>query len=50
MSRLEIHQIAVLANNYVYFAHDAMTGATVVVDPAVVDPVLAALYQFGYGR
>ena len=48
MSRLEIHQIAVLSDNYVYLAHDPATGATAVVDPAVVDPVLTALDEFGW--
>ena len=43
MSKLEIHQIAVLNDNYVYLAHDAETGATAVVDPAVGGPVLDAL-------
>jgi hydroxyacylglutathione hydrolase len=43
MSKLEIHQIAVLNDNYVYLAHDAETGATAVVDPAVGGPVMDAL-------
>ena len=42
MSTLEIHQVPVLSDNYVYLAHDAETGATAIVDPAVVEPVLAA--------
>ena len=48
MSILEIHQIPVLSDNYVYLAHDAETGATAVIDPAVVDPVLAAAEEKGW--
>ncbi len=48
MSKLEIHQVAVLSDNYVYLAHDAETGATAVVDPAVVDPVMAAADAKGW--
>lgn len=48
MSVLEIHQIPVLDDNYVYLAHDAETGATGVVDPAVVDPALDAAAQKGW--
>ena len=48
MSVLEIHQVPVLTDNYVYLAHDAETGATGVVDPAVVDPVLAAADAKGW--
>ena len=48
MSRLEIHQVPVLSDNYVYLAHCSETGATGVVDPAVVDPVLAAADRLGW--
>ena len=48
MSKLEIHQIPVLDDNYVYLAHEPQTGATAVVDPAVVDPVLAAADEKGW--
>lgn len=48
MSSLEIHQVPVLNDNYVYLAHDAETGATAVVDPAVVEPVLAAAEAKGW--
>ncbi|MBT6095432.1 MAG: hydroxyacylglutathione hydrolase [Rhodospirillaceae bacterium] len=48
MSKLEIHQVAVLSDNYVYLAHDAETGATAVVDPAVVEPVMAAAAAKGW--
>ncbi len=45
---LEIHQIAVLSDNYVYLAHDPGTGATAVVDPATTDEVFAALEEKGW--
>ncbi|GAB4184349.1 MAG: hydroxyacylglutathione hydrolase [Thalassobaculales bacterium] len=40
---LDIVQIPVLKDNYVYLAHDRATAATAVVDPAVAEPVLAEL-------
>ena len=48
MPRLEVHQIPVLSDNYVYLAHDPATGATAVIDPAVVPPVLDALDAKGW--
>lgn len=48
MSILEIHQIPVLSDNYVYLAHDTETGATAVIDPAVAEPVLAAAADKGW--
>lgn len=48
MSKLEIHQIAVLNDNYVYLAHDSETGSTAVVDPAVSGPVLDVLKAKGW--
>ncbi len=45
---LEIHQIPVLSDNYVYLAHDAATGDTAVVDPATTDEVFAALEEKGW--
>ena len=48
MSKLEIHQIAVLNDNYVYLAHDTETGSTAVVDPAVSGPVLDVLSAKGW--
>lgn len=48
MSRLRIHQIPVLSDNYVYLAHCAETGATAVVDPAVAGPVLEAAEARGW--
>jgi hydroxyacylglutathione hydrolase len=38
---LQVVQVAVLQDNYVYLAHDVATGATAVIDPAVPEPVLA---------
>jgi hydroxyacylglutathione hydrolase len=38
---LEVVQIAVLSDNYVYLVHDAASGDTAVIDPAVAGPVLA---------
>lgn len=48
MSRLEIKQIPVLNDNYVYLAHCPETEMTAVVDPAVVDPVMDALKDTGW--
>lgn len=45
---LQVHQIPVLSDNYVYLAHCPETGATGVVDPAVVEPVLAAAEEKGW--
>ena len=42
MSRLEIVQVPVLQDNYVYLAHEPASGATAVIDPAVAPPVLEA--------
>ena len=44
---LEVVQIAVLTDNYVYLAHDA-SGATAVIDPAVAEPVLAEAHARGW--
>lgn len=48
MSKLEIYQIAVLNDNYVYLAHDTETGSTAVVDPAVGGLVLDSLVAKGW--
>lgn len=39
---LEVVRIPVLSDNYVWLVHDAASGETMVVDPAVADPVLEA--------
>lgn len=48
MSALEIVRIPVLSDNYVWLVHDAASKATMVVDPAVSDPVLAAADARGW--
>jgi hydroxyacylglutathione hydrolase len=45
---MEIFQIPVLSDNYVYLLHDPTTGQTGAVDPAVAEPVLAALADKGW--
>ena len=40
---LEINQISVLRDNYIYLINDTSTGATAVVDPALAMPVLEQL-------
>jgi hydroxyacylglutathione hydrolase len=45
---LEVVQVPVLSDNYVYLAHDAASGETAVIDPAVAEPVLAAAAQRGW--
>ncbi len=42
MAGLDIVAVPVLSDNYVWLMHDAVAGETVVVDPAVAEPVLAA--------
>tara|TARA_R110001592_G_scaffold199699_1_gene448330 strand:- start:408 stop:1178 length:771 start_codon:yes stop_codon:yes gene_type:complete len=48
MSRLDVHQIPVLNDNYVYLAYCPETGATAVVDPAVAGPVMDAAKAKGW--
>lgn len=48
MTALEIVRIPVLSDNYVWMMHDAASGETVVIDPAVADPVLAAAQARGW--
>jgi len=45
---LEIVRVPVLSDNYVWLAHDPASGETVVVDPAVAEPVLAAAAERGW--
>lgn len=45
---LEVVQVPVLADNYVYLAHDAASGETAVIDPAVAEPVLEAAAARGW--
>lgn len=48
MSQIDVHQIPVLSDNYVYLARDRASGQTAVVDPAVAKPVLAAAERLGW--
>jgi hydroxyacylglutathione hydrolase len=48
MSNIEILQLPVLEDNYVYLIHEPAAGVTAVVDPAVAAPVLAALAAKGW--
>jgi len=48
MADLEILQIPVLSDNYVYLIHDRTSGETAAVDPAEAAPVLAATENRGW--
>lgn len=45
---IEIVRIPVLSDNYVWLAHETQSGETLVVDPAVAEPVLAAADARGW--
>ncbi len=45
MSKLEVLQIPVLQDNYIYLLHDETSGHTACVDPAEAAPVLALLQE-----
>jgi len=45
---LEIVRIPVLSDNYVWLVHEPVSGETMVVDPAVADPVLAEAEKRGW--
>jgi hydroxyacylglutathione hydrolase len=45
---IEIARIPVLSDNYVWLVHEPESGETMVVDPAVADPVLAAAEARGW--
>lgn len=45
---LNIIQIPVLTDNYIYLLHDTISGETAAVDPAVAEPVLQVLKQRGW--
>lgn len=45
---LEIVRIPVLSDNYVWLAHEPVSGETVVIDPAVAEPVLAEAAARGW--
>jgi len=48
VNMLEIVRIPVLSDNYVWLVHEAQSGETLVVDPAVAAPVLAAAEERGW--
>jgi hydroxyacylglutathione hydrolase len=48
MVMIDVVRIPVLNDNYVWLAHDAASGDTIVVDPAVADPVLAEADRRGW--
>lgn len=45
---IEIVRVPVLSDNYVWLVHDAASGETLVIDPAVAEPVLAAAEARGW--
>lgn len=45
---IEIARIPVLSDNYVWLAHDPTSGETIVIDPAVAEPVLDAAAERGW--
>ena len=45
---LDIIQIPILSDNYIYLLHDTISGETATVDPALAEPVLAILKQRGW--
>ncbi|MCK0532241.1 hydroxyacylglutathione hydrolase [Sphingobium agri] len=45
---LSVARVAVLSDNYVWLLHDDASGETVVIDPAVAEPVLAAAAERGW--
>lgn len=45
---IEIVRVPVLSDNYVWLVHEATSGETLVVDPAVAEPVLAAAEARGW--
>lgn len=48
MARLEILQIPVLDDNYIYLAHEPQSGDTAVIDPALAGPVLQQAADKGW--
>src|SRR3546814_5563605 len=45
---VDIIQIPVLSDNYVYLVHEPASGRTAVIDPAVASPVLAEAARRGW--
>ncbi|MCF8483198.1 MAG: hydroxyacylglutathione hydrolase [Rhodospirillum sp.] len=48
MSKLDIHQIPVLSDNYIYLVRCQATGACAVVDPAEAEPALDKARELGW--
>ncbi len=48
MSAIEIVRIPALSDNYIWLVHDPESGDTMVIDPAVADPVLAEADRRGW--
>lgn len=48
MATLEVEIIPVLADNYVYLVRESGSGATAIIDPPVVEPVLERLAEKGW--
>lgn len=48
MSGLDIRQVPVLNDNYIYLIHDTASGKTACVDPAVAAPVIKAAKDLGW--
>lgn len=48
MTKLEVEQVPVLRDNYVYLLHDPATQATAAVDPSVAEPVQERLAAKGW--
>tara|TARA_R110000868_G_scaffold47227_1_gene155175 strand:+ start:889 stop:1659 length:771 start_codon:yes stop_codon:yes gene_type:complete len=48
MTKLDIRQIPVLSDNFIYLAREPDTGAVAVVDPAVAEPVLDEAKRLGW--
>jgi hydroxyacylglutathione hydrolase len=45
---IEVFRIPALSDNYIWLAHDAASGETIVVDPAAAEPVLEAAAARGW--
>jgi hydroxyacylglutathione hydrolase len=45
---LDVLRLPVLSDNYIWLMHDSVSGETVVIDPAVADPVLDAASARGW--
>ena len=45
---VNIIQLSVLNDNYIYLIHDPVSGETAVVDPAIAQPVLDTLNNYGW--